>query len=134
MSTFDPKRTSSAPAVKDFHCPVCDKPTPTKLWNLLPGVGFCRRVFWCGLCREWFEFTARARRNAVLASLIVVALPFALLRIYAELAGITSIAWEGPTWALASAVYGGPLVLHNVTSAWILARQARLEGPIDHSP
>lgn len=120
--------------MKNFHCPVCDKPTPTRLWNLMPGIGLCRKVFWCSLCREWFEFTPRARRNAVLASFVLIALPFGLLRIYAALIGTTSITWDVPGGLAALAIWGGVLVLHNIASVWVLATQARLEGPIDHSP
>lgn len=120
--------------MKDLYCPVCDKPTPTRLWNLLPGLGLCRRVFWCSICREWFEITPRARRNAILASLALVAAPFAILRIHADLTGITSFTWEGQRWIAALVLLVGILVLHNTASVWVLARQARLDGPIDHSP
>lgn len=114
--------------MKNLYCPVCDKVTPTKLWNLLPGVGFCRRVFWCSGCHEWFDFSSRARRSAILASLISVVLAIVTVRIYLELVGPIHHRWA------AIALWAGLLGLHNAASAWTLARKAQLEGPIDHSP
>lgn len=96
----------------------------------MPWLGSCRQFFWCRLCRNWFEFDARARRRATWASIVAILAPLALLRVMMAFTEFERIAGWPAMLALIAVLFA----LYNAASCWVLAAQARLEGPVDHAP
>lgn len=86
--------------------------------------------FWCRLCRNWFQFDARARRHATWASIAAIAAPLLLLRVMMASAEVQDIAG----WPAALALIAILFALYNAASCWVLAARAKLEGPVDHAP
>ncbi len=112
-----------------IYCPQCDKQSPTKIWDFLPCLSLTRERFWCRNCHEWFLFSGRSTRHALVASIASIIIAVGCLRLYFQFFGEQHIAgWRG------LAVLLVVVILFNLASALALRRTAELVGPIDYAP
>jgi hypothetical protein len=112
-----------------IHCPGCGKQSPIKIWDFLPWLNLTRERFRCRNCQQWFLFSDRATRHALIASIATIFAAVATLWLYFQVTGTRHISgWPG------LAFFPAVLVLVNLASAFALKRYAELVGPIDYAP
>ena len=111
-----------------FFCPVCEKQTPARFADLLPGIGWGKNQFRCSICRNWFNFSDHSLQISRITSVIALLTPMLVLWIFFSILGTHQLdGW--PVLVLGAAC----LLLYNIAAALALARSGELVGPVAYA-